>query len=169
MNKENKKYDLVIYPNEVLSKKCEDVKLPLSKEDEELLNAMYDFVKNHETAVGLAAPQFGVNKRMLVIRYKYPNGQVFNCKMVNPRILTQGQGRDVYVVVGGESCLSEPDLRVEVIRKKHVVLMGYDVIAGGNVYYPLHNFVAAIAQHEVDHLNGILLHNYIKEEKDGGQ
>lgn len=160
----SKQYELVLYPDKRLSKKSEEVKLPLSKEDEELLNAMYDFVKEHETAVGLAAPQFGVNKRMFVIRYKYPNGSIFNCKMVNPKLVIQG--KSTYVAEGGEGCLSEPGVEVGVTRHRNVVLIGYDAITKSNVYYPLHNFTACIAQHEMDHLDGILLHNYLKEQID---
>ena len=158
------KYELKLYPDEVLSSMCKEVKLPLSKEDEELLNAMYDYVKNHETAVGLAAPQFGVLKRMIVIRYKDEQGHVFNCKLVNPKIIARGT--QTYVAIGGESCLSEPDIRVEVARKKNILLMGYDAILKRNVQYSLSNFKAAIAQHEIDHLNGITLHNY-KENQNG--
>lgn len=158
-------YKLIEYPNEILSKKCEEVKLPLSKEDEELLNKMYEYVKSHPTAVGLAAPQFGVSKRMIAIRHKDSQGTVFNCKMVNPKIVVKGN--KTYYVPNGESCLSEPDIQTVVQRHKDVLLMGYDLFTKSYVTYHLSNFRAAIAQHEVDHLNGILLHDYREEESNG--
>jgi len=151
-------YELIQYPNEILETVCEEVKLPLSKEDEELLNQMYEYIKTHPTAVGLAAPQFGVAKRMIVIRHKDVEGTTFNCKMVNPRIVVRGAR--TYTVPYGESCLSEPDMKIPVKRHKEILLIGYDTIKKANVTYTLMNFRAAIAQHEVDHLNGILLHTY---------
>ena len=152
------KYELIEYPNPILETVCEEVKLPLSKEDENLLNQMYEYIKTHPTAVGLAAPQFGVAKRMIVIRHKDYMGNVFNCKMVNPKIVVKGNKN--YFVPEGEKCLSEPDFQIEVKRHKDILLIGYDTIKKANVTYPLSNFRAAIAQHEVDHLNGILLHTY---------
>lgn len=156
------KHELIYYPDSTLKLECEEVKLPLSKEDEELLNEMYDYLKDNKEAVGLAAPQFGVLKRMIVIRHKDAStGNVFNCKMVNPRIVAKTT--KTYVVPNGEHCLSEPELEgVEVKRVKEILLIGYDAMKKGNVTYPLSNFRAAIAQHELDHLNGVCLHNYIK-------
>ena len=155
-------YQLVIYPNDILTKQCEKVKLPLSKEDEDLLNQMYEFVKkSNNNAVGLAAPQFGVAKRMIVIRHKDEKGNVFNTKMVNPSIVIRDSSP--YYVPGGEKCLSEPEQTVLVRRNKSVLLTGYDTIHKTNVWFSLTGFRAAIAQHEVDHLNGILLHDYQKE------
>lgn len=155
------KHELIEYPNEILEQECEPVKLPLSKEDEALLNEMYEYIKTHPTAVGLAAPQFGVTKRMIVIRHTNADGNTFNCKMVNPRIVSKGS--KTYTVPYGESCLSEPDMKVPVQRHKEILLIGYDTIKRMNVTYSLSNFRAAIAQHEVDHLNGILLHHYNKD------
>ena len=156
-------YQLVIYPDDILTKQCEKVELPLSKEDEDLLNQMYEFVKkSNNNAVGLAAPQFGVAKRMIVIRHKDENGNVFNTKMVNPRIVIKDSSP--YYVPGGEKCLSEPEQTVLVRRNKSVWLTGYDTIQKATIWFPLTGFRAAIAQHEVDHLNGILLSNRNKEK-----
>ena len=152
----SKNYKLVIYPDKVLTKKCEPVKLPLSEEDQELLDAMYNFVKDPENhAVGLAAPQFGVNKRMFVIRHKRLDGSMFNVKLVNPKIIKNTA--KTYIVEDGESCLSEPGLTLKVERCKSITLIGYDAITKKNVYIPLNNYLAAVAQHEYDHLEGILL------------
>lgn len=157
-------YKLVTYPNPILEQKCEEVKLPLSSEDEELLNQMYNYLKNTPTAVGLAAPQFGVAKRLIVIRHKDPDtGNVFCCKMVNPKIAYVGSSKPYYVPEG-EGCLSEPDIKVKVKRHKEILLSGYDTITKSMKTYKLFYFRAAIAQHEVDHLNGILLHSYEKKD-----
>ena len=155
-------YEIVTYPNKILEQKCEEVKFPLSSEEEDLLNQMFNYLKNNPTAVGLAAPQFGVAKRLIAIRHKDPEtGKTFCCKMVNPKIVSVSS--TPYYVFDGESCLSEPDLKVKVKRHKEILLSGYDTITKSKVTYRLSNFRAAIAQHEVDHLNGILLHMKEKE------
>lgn len=155
------KHELVLYPAEVLRETCKEVKLPLSKEDKDLLDEMYNYIKDPENhALGLAAPQFGVAKRMIVIRLNYSDYKLF-LKLVNPRIIIQD--KTPYFVLDGESCLSEPGITVNVPRAKKILLMGYDAITNKQVALRLEKFAAAVAQHEVDHLNGILLHDYKKE------
>ena len=154
--------NIIKYPDPILKTICEEVKLPLSKEDAELLDNLYKTMKEVETAVGLAAPQVGVPKRMFVIRLVSDGKCLFNCKMVNPKIIPTGP--KTYVVPGGEGCLSEPDINIEVPRYKTIILLGYDAIKKQNVHYQLNGYLAAIAQHEMDHLNGILLHDYCNKE-----
>lgn len=156
--------NVLTYPNPILNQKCEEVKLPLSKEDAELLKEMYAFVKdpaNH--AVGLAAPQVGVLKRMFVVFNKHADGTVLNLKMVNPRIIKNTT--EVYNVPGGEGCLSEPDTQVIVNRCKVITLIGYEAISGKTIALKFKGYEAAVIQHELDHLNGKLLHDYQKENK----
>lgn len=154
--------DLIIYPNPILKQECEKVSLPLSKQDNDLLNEMYAFVKDPENgACGLAAPQVGVCKRMFVARVKFCN-EVFNVKMVNPAIIPVSSKK--YFVPDGESCLSEPGEKVLVPRYNEVILVGYNAITGKNDRLRLRGFTAAVVQHEIDHLNGILLHDH-KETK----
>ncbi len=147
--------EIIKYPNPLLETKCEQVTLPLSKEDEKILDELYETLKNTPNSVGLAAPQIGVTKRMFVIRKVIDGKVVFNCKMVNPIIIPKGT--KTYKVPGGEGCLSEPGIYVEVVRKKSVLLTGYDAIQKKKVMYMLNDFLAAVAQHELDHLNGICL------------
>lgn len=156
---------LIIYPDPILKVECEKVKLPLSEEDKELLNDMYTFVKDpSNNACGLAAPQFGVSKRMFVARVKFCN-EVFNVKMVNPVIMPVSGKK--YFVPDGESCLSEPEEgKVLVPRHNEIILMGYDAITNKNIRLRLRGFTAAVVQHELDHLDGILLHDYKETENE---
>ena len=147
--------EIIKWPDPILSQKCKEVALPLSKEDEADLNELYDTLKNTNNAVGLAAPQIGVLKRMFVIRKQINGKVIFNCKMVNPVIIPKGNKK--YKVTGGESCLSEPNVYVEVERYKTILLTGYDAIQKKTVMYVLSDFLAAAVQHELDHLNGICL------------
>ena len=72
------KKDIITDDNPLLRKKCEDVKLPLSKEDEKTLNDMMEYLENSQDeeiakkydlqpGVGLAAPQIGILKKMFVV------------------------------------------------------------------------------------------------------
>lgn len=157
------KHELIIYPNPILKKECEKVKFPLSKEDRELLDEMYNFVKNPDNgAVGLAAPQFGVSKNMFVVRHKNAStGKIdFQVKMVNPTVMPDFGAKRTYCVEGGEGCLSEPGKHVAVNRYNKVILMGYDAITNKFVKFKLTGFLSAVAQHEQDHLRGKLLSDY---------
>ena len=154
--------EIVKYPDPVLRKKAAEVKLPLSQEDKELLDELYRTMKNSKVpAVGLSAPQLGVSKRMIAICLARQGKVLFNCKMVNPKIISLTT--KVYYVPGGEGCFSEPDVHVMVPRKKRIMLVGYDAIRKQNMQYVLEDYLAAVAQHEVDHLEGKLLHDYKKE------
>lgn len=152
-------HKLVVAPNPILKEKCVRVKLPLSKEDKDLINEMYAFVKDpNKNAVGLAAPQFGETKRMFVIRYSDGKGHTAAIKAVNPFIIPQGKKN--FHLDNGEGCLSEPNKKVVVNRYKNIVLSYVDADSGKNVTVRLGSVLAVIAQHEMDHLNGVLLEDY---------
>lgn len=153
---------IVLYPDPILEKVCEPVKLPLSKEDKELLDDMYNFVKDPKNAaIGLAAPQFGVAKRLIVVKV-ISNNVMYCFKLANPIIVKQ-PGKQFYFGQG-ESCLSEPDTLVRVPRANSILLIGYDAIQHNQVRMRLSGTVACVIQHEIDHLDGKLLHHYIKKE-----
>lgn len=171
--------NILTYPDPILSQKCEEVKLPLSEEDKTLLNEMFNFVKESQKpvkpgeklkpgdprnnpAVGLAAPQVGVLKRMFVVRLNFSNLKIF-LKMVNPKIIVKD--KKPYFVPHGEGCLSEPDIQVMVPRAKRILLTGFDAMSNKVINVTLDGYAAAVVQHEVDHLNGVLLHDYQKGDK----
>ncbi len=171
--------NILTYPNQILNQKAQEVKLPLSEEDKTLLNEMFNFVKesqkpvgeneklepgdpHNNPAVGLAAPQVGVLKRMFVVRINLSNLKLL-LKMVNPKIIITD--KKPYFVPHGEGCLSEPDIQVMVPRAKRILLTGFDAISNKVINVTLEGYAAAVVQHEVDHLNGVLLHDYQKEEK----
>ena len=95
--------------------------------------------------VGLAAPQVGVQSRVLVYDY----GEGFNV-LVNPVIeLHEG------AVIEEEGCLSIPGVYIDVERAKRVVVAGQDE-RGRELRYEAEDMHARVIQHEVDHLDGIL-------------
>ncbi|PWW06212.1 peptide deformylase [Paenibacillus cellulosilyticus] len=97
--------------------------------------------------VGLAAPQVGISKRVIVVDVGDERGLI---EMVNP-VITHSEG-DQY---GPEGCLSIPNLNGDVSRFNRVVVAGQD--RNGNPFeVDAVGYLARAFQHEIDHLNGIL-------------
>jgi peptide deformylase len=107
------------------------------------------FVTLHEAAgLGLAAPQVGVQKRLFVYDLHEGDGPK---TIVNP-VVSEHRGEWTYE----EGCLSVPGLAWEIVRPKEVHLTGYD-LDGNEVSIEADEIVARLFQHELDHLDGILL------------
>jgi peptide deformylase len=98
--------------------------------------------------VGLAAPQIGVQKRLFV--YDTDDGEGRRT-IVNP-VLSEARDEWTYE----EGCLSVPGLSWPIVRPKEVHLTGYD-LQGNEVSIEADEFLARVLQHEVDHLDGVLL------------
>jgi peptide deformylase len=96
--------------------------------------------------VGLAAPQVGVSKRLLVLCE--PEGEPM-C-LVNP-VIEDSQGREY----GEEGCLSLPKMYARVPRATHIKVHAQDVF-GVPFTFEANDFLARIIQHECDHLDGIV-------------
>jgi peptide deformylase len=105
--------------------------------------------------LGLAAPQVGVQKRLFV--YDLHDGEGPKT-IVNP-IVSEHRGEWAYE----EGCLSVPGLAWEIIRPKEVHLTGYD-LDGNEVSIEADEIVARLFQHELDHLDGILLLERLDDE-----
>jgi peptide deformylase len=109
----------------------------------------------HEApGVGLAANQIGVQKRLFV----YDKGDGPHA-IVNPRIV-ETSGEWTYE----EGCLSVPGLSWEITRANEVHLKGYD-IAGNELDIETNEYEGRIFQHEVDHLDGVLLVERLTDEQ----
>lgn len=99
--------------------------------------------------VGLAAPQVGILKRVIVIDNRdEENGKRFY--MINPEIIEK-EG----VEVGMEGCLSVPGKQGTVERSKDIKVK-YNDLSGEEKILEAEDFLARILQHEIDHLDGIL-------------
>lgn len=140
--------EIVKYPDPVLSKVCDVVEVV----DDDIRRLMEDMLETLYSApgVGLAAPQVGVNKRVIVID-ENPKEKKEPIMLANPEII-EGDGKVTYE----EGCLSLPEFNIEVERMKAVTVRGINE-EGKEVVYEVEDFPAVIFQHEIDHLNGILL------------
>ena len=102
---------------------------------------------------GLAAPQVGVQKRLFV--YDVGEGPEV---MINPTIVeTAGEWYHE------EGCLSVPDLRLGIVRPMEVHIRGYD-LDGEEVSIEADEFLGRVFQHEVDHLDGVLMVERLEDD-----
>ncbi|MNB72082.1 Peptide deformylase 1 [compost metagenome] len=140
--------EIIKHPNEILREKC----TPILKGDQETLNVLREmalFIKNPDNnAAGLALPQVGINKTGFVMNLE--DGKVLT--VINPRFLKRGK---LYVPSFPESCLSIDDTE-GFVQRYDSVFMQYTMPNWKNQTIQLHKYRAVIAQHEYDHLQGVL-------------
>jgi peptide deformylase len=125
---------------------------PVERVDEEIVRLARDMVETVHAApgVGLAAPQLGVGKRVIVVDLSVGEDEGALHVLVNPEILSK-EGE----AVCEEGCLSVPDIREKVSRPYRVVVRGLD-LEGRNVEVEGEDLLARALCHEIDHLDGIL-------------
>ncbi|MCW2261626.1 MULTISPECIES: peptide deformylase [Sphingobacterium] len=119
---------------------------------------MFSTVQDPEHAgVGIAAPQIGINKNLIVVQRFDKVGEPFE-SYINPKIIW----RSKFIRKGVEGCLSIPDRREEVLRSNTIRLQ-YISKEGKIKEENIEGFTAVIFQHEVDHLYGILYPDRVEE------
>jgi peptide deformylase len=138
---------LVYYPNPVLRTVCG----PVERFDStlrDLADEMTALMRSH-AGIGLAAPQVGLGHQLLVCGIE--NQLV---ALTNVHILEAGQPGEFV-----EGCLSLPDVRVKVTRPERIRVTGYDT-HGQRRSFGATGLWARVIQHELDHLNGVLICDY---------
>ena len=143
------KLKLYEYPHPVLKKKAE----PVAKVDDEMRRFLDDMLETMyaSNGCGLAAPQVGVSKRVVVIDIAHEDEEPQPMYLVNPEIIWKSEEKKVCE----EGCLSVPGMRAEVERPAAVKIryLDYD---GKEQLLEADDFLAVAAQHELDHLDGVL-------------
>jgi peptide deformylase len=129
---------------------------------ESLLTDMWDTMAA-ENGAGIAAPQIGVNLRVVIFGYednpRYPDEDAIpQTVLINPVITPMGDDMDV----GWEGCLSVPGMRGLVPRFTHIRYQGLDQF-GQSIDREVDGFHARVVQHECDHLDGILYPQRIED------
>jgi peptide deformylase len=144
--------EIRIYPDPILRKKA----LPLKNVDgqvKEIADRMAESMHANK-GIGLAAPQIGVLSQIIGVDL----GEGLRI-LINPEMV-EGEGESVLE----EGCLSLPNIEVPVKRKDSVFIRGWD-LDGKEVNLELVGFPGRVYQHEIDHLNGILIIHHISRLK----
>jgi peptide deformylase len=142
--------EIVLYPDPRLRAK----NAPITSFDDELkqlARGMLDLM--YETkGVGLAAPQVGVNRRLMVFNAEGdPEKPEFETILCNPRVVRKAKSK----VSAEEGCLSFPGIYAQVERPEDIVILAQDV-NGDEFEMALDDWAARVFQHEFDHLEGVL-------------
>jgi peptide deformylase len=147
-------YSIRVFGDPVLKQQAREV----TDIDGKLVRLSEDMIVTlgEANGLGLAAPQVGVQKRMFVYDLREGEGPK---TILNP-VITEGRGEWLYE----EGCLSVPGLSWEILRPKEIHLTGVD-LDGNEVSIEADEIVSRLFQHELDHLDGILL----LEHLDGDQ
>jgi peptide deformylase len=147
--------DVLIYGHPILRKKAKSAEFP-NESFFALARNMIETMQLHE-GVGLAAPQIGMDLRMIVIDPGRLKEDIMSHPLVliNPSILAS-EGETVY----REGCLSIPGIYADVSRPRTVTVQYQDI----NGQLQMSHFTdveARIVQHEIDHLNGVLFIDHL--------
>lgn len=169
-----KKLNILDEKDQHLRKISKDAKIPLSKEEKQLIQDMikhltYSQIEKYEQkydlrpGMGLAFPQLGINKRIIVIVDEYEEGKFENYVVVNPIIVSNS--KEIIAADAGEGCLSvNREIEGHVPRYARVTVEGYDE-EGNKIKIRAREELSIAFQHEIDHLNGILFFDHINKKK----
>ena len=120
---------------------------------DDMIETMFEY-----HGVGLAAPQVHEGVRIFVgLLEEEPGPESDAVALINPEITPQGTA----MVDGWEGCLSIPDIRGTVPRHPEILVKALDR-EGKPIELSLKNFAARVAQHETDHLDGVLFFDRMK-------
>lgn len=159
--------------NPILRQSTQEVSLPLSKEDQDTLICMMNFLKNSQdpelskkyklrTGIGLSANQIGLNKRMFVTYFRDENDELHEYTVINPKVISHSVS--MIYLPDGEGCLSvDREVQGFVPRYERIKVKAFD-ITGKEIEFKLKGFAAIVFQHELDHLDGIMFYDRINKE-----
>lgn len=146
--------EILIFPHPFLQKKARAVE-QFGPKLKNLIDQMFTTMRQ-AGGIGLAATQVGVDARAFIMEVPKPESEereVFVC--INPEIKTQAGSSQQE-----EGCLSLPEVRLEVTRPAEICL-AYQDIQGQPQQKDMGGLLACCAQHELEHLNGVLILKYL--------
>ena len=148
------KYEIVLHPDPKLKKLC----LPITEITSQIreislrmLDTMYE-----ANGIGLAAPQVGILRQLFVMDCKNEEKSSNPIICINPQISWVSEEKNIYE----EGCLSIPEFYGEIERPSEIKMICLNE-KGVLVEYHFSGLEATCAQHEIDHLNGILFIDYL--------
>ncbi len=162
-----KKEDIITLPDQRLRQKSAKV-YSVTPEIIKLVSDMiavaldWEDSRPHEVSAALAASQIGKMKRVIIIRsdFEDKNAKDFTA-LINPQIV-KFEGK---IEKDFEGCLSVPDVYGKVPRYSKIRLKAMD-INGHEIRFKAEGFLARTLQHEVDHTNGIVFIDHIRDQQD---
>ncbi len=143
--------------NPILRQKSVDI-LKFDKKLKRFIKQMIETMLA-ENGVGLAAPQVGVNERLVILNFQLDRKKSKPIPLVNPEIIDV----DTKTIIEEEGCLSLPGVFGKVKRQKTVTIRFKDE-NGDSRTLELDGLNSRAIQHEIDHLNGILFIDKVEEE-----
>ncbi len=168
------KLDILDEKDPHLRKISKDATFPLSKEEHNLIkraidHLTYSQIEEYEKkydlrpGMGLAFPQIGINKRIIIIVHEYDEGKFDNYVVINPKIVSHST--EMVAAEAGEGCLSvNREVEGHVPRFARVTIEGYDE-DGNKIRIRAREELSIAFQHECDHLDGILFFDRIDPKK----
>ena len=144
--------EIVCVPDEILRKRTQKV-VEFDKKFEQFVEDMVDTLRD-APGVGLAAPQVGVSKKLIIVEYGDDEDESVPKKLyvvANPEIIK----KSIETEMGIEACLSVPNMVGDVERHLQIVVKGQNK-KGQPIRIKAKGWLARVFQHEIDHLNGIL-------------
>ncbi|MFP4168257.1 MAG: peptide deformylase [Desulfonatronovibrionaceae bacterium] len=149
--------EIITYPNDILARKSEVV-TEITPEIRQLVEDMVRIMYGNN-GIGLAAPQVGVNQRIITVDVSGPDRREDLRILVNPEIVDKSGETETE-----EGCLSVIGYRAQVKRADRVKAKATD-LEGREVEIDGQDILAVCLQHEIDHLDGILFIDHISRLK----
>ena len=146
-------YQIRTYGDPVLKTKAAAV-ADINGKIARLVDDMFDTLYESDSGIALAAPQIGVQKQIFV--WDIDDEPM---AIINPQIV-ESSGEWVY----DEGCLSIPGLYVEMLRPNEVLVKGFTV-DGDEIEIEASELMGRLFQHEIDHLNGVLMFDRMTPEQ----
>ncbi len=147
---------IMVFGNDVLRAVAKPVDA-FNQELEEIVEAMYVAMYRGE-GIGLAAPQVGLSRRIIVIDIQSYQGP--KIALINPVIISRSRK----VEVSDEGCLSVPGLRGDVERSVRIEVEARKP-DGELIRFTARDLFARVIQHEMDHLDGVLFVDRLQEQQ----
>ncbi len=151
-------HDIKIVPDPALRQVC----APVTEVDDTIRRLMDDMLETmyHAPGIGLAAPQIGVAKRVVVMDVSEKDEEPAPLRLINPEILWTSED----LVTAQEGCLSVPEQYAEVTRPADVKIAYLDQ-TGTRRELQADGILAVCIQHEIDHLDGVLFTDHLSTLK----
>ncbi|MEA3358975.1 MAG: peptide deformylase [Thermodesulfobacteriota bacterium] len=145
--------DICVYPDPVLKEVAEPVE-NIDSEIQGIVDSMANLMYNN-SGIGLAANQVGIPKRIIIFDISYKEKAKDLTVLINPAIVS-GEDKIIYE----EGCLSVPDFQGKINRKKYIKVQGLNR-DGNLIDIDAEDLTAICIQHEIDHLNGVLILDHV--------